>query len=76
MSLNVDLSPLDIKETRKFMGLNHYIITGRHGPGKYLKYSVVCKDVDRAIQLVKIDFKHDVKIENITLQGHIDRIDA
>lgn len=74
-----DLTPLEITEKRRF-SMRHFVVTGdiksetKPRIGRHLRYSVVCADVRRAIELCEKDYPNAV-IHSVADQGAVDKVD-
>ena len=75
-----ELTPLEITERRRFM-LRHFILTGNLdrtsiGKGRLtFRYSVVCRDVKRAIELTE-QGNPGCNIFSVADQGVVDKVET
>lgn len=76
-SMDLDISPLTRYESTFFMDHNHYILTGivkTGGTVRTKRYSVVCRNVQRAIELAIKDIT-DLEVQSVSHQGQVQRVE-
>jgi len=75
MLKQTDLTPIDITEGRIFF-VRHFIVTGNKSEKlfKTFRYSVVCKDIKRAVELTEAAFP-GCSVLSVADQGIIDKVD-
>lgn len=75
----LDLAALELTEKRVYL-VRHYIVTGNNPAanrvsGVPFRFSVVCRGVERAIELTKAQHPEAI-IFSIADQGHVDKVDS